>query len=112
MFKIIVLCLAVASTWASSHHPEQFLSELKNDPHATEKIYQQFCANCHAKNPLIPVGAPIVGNEADWKPRIKKGLPCLLNSTMNGIGIMPARGGCFECSDEQLTMIINYMTNQ
>jgi len=33
----------------------------------------------------------------------------LLKMTIQGVGAMPARGGCFECSDGQLKEAIIYM---
>jgi cytochrome c5 len=41
--------------------------------------------------------------------RRQLGLDILLNITVNGVGAMPARGGCFECSDEQLRTTIRYI---
>jgi len=33
----------------------------------------------------------------------------LLASVKNGLGAMPAKGLCFDCSDEDYTALINYM---
>jgi len=33
-------------------------------------------------------------------------MPVLLEHTSEGFGAMPARGGCFECTDEQLELAI------
>jgi cytochrome c5 len=112
MLKYVWIIFISNFVWSSSHHTEQFLEEMKHDPRATEKIYQQFCANCHAIHPLIPMGAPRVGVIKDWQQRQKKGLSVMLEHTLNGYHLMPARGGCFECSDEQIKMIIDYMLKQ
>lgn len=113
MLKCILLVLIQLSCWAesNSHHPQEFVSRLKDDPNAGEKIYQQFCSNCHAQKPIIPVGAPALGDEKQWINRLTKGQKILLDNTLNGYGVMPARGGCFECSDEQIQMSINYILN-
>ena len=60
---------------------------------------------------MLPLGAPIIGDEDAWKKRMSQGRATVLKHTQEGIGLMPARGGCFECSDEQLEMIVNYMIN-
>lgn len=113
MLKYLVFLFIQLSftCWAetSSHHPQEFVQGLKDDPHAGEKIYQQFCSNCHAQKPIIPVGAPAIGDEKAWVKRLSKGQKTLLENTLNGYGVMPARGGCFECSDEQIQMAINYI---
>jgi cytochrome c5 len=109
-----LFCLYFLSclTWGASHHPQVFLKSLKNDEHAAEKIYQQFCANCHAKHPLIPLGAPRIGDKSQWLQRLSHGEAEVIKHSLNGVGLMPARGGCFECSDEQIKMVINYMLKQ
>ena len=33
----------------------------------------------------------------------------LISSTINGIGVMPAKGTCMSCSDEELTAAVEYM---
>lgn len=111
MRKCLILLLVSLVVWSqnNSHRPQEFIAGLKNDPKAGEKIYQQFCSNCHAQKPLIPVGAPMIGDEKAWTKRLSKGQKMLLENTLNGYGVMPARGGCFECSDEQIQMSINYI---
>ncbi len=87
---------------AASHHPEEFLKEISGSKTEASKIVQHYCAMCHAPNPVVPVGAPLMGDEAAWKPRIKKGLDQLFTHLSEGYNAMPARGGCFECTDKQL----------
>jgi|GEM_PF-4218619 len=94
------------------HHPEEFLKSIQNDPEAGKKIYQQFCSTCHDKNPSIDLGAPRIGVHRDWDTRMKNGLDGLLTVTQVGLNQMPARGGCFECSDAQLKAAIIYMLPQ
>lgn len=65
-----------------------------------------FCANCHALKPLIELGAPKIQQVKDWESRIKKGLDKLFINTSEGLNAMPPRGGCFECTDEQLKLAI------
>jgi cytochrome c5 len=91
------------------HHPEAFIHSIQNDPAAGKKIYQQFCSTCHAEHPAISVGAPRIGKPSDWRQRMKKGLDGMLAVTTTGIRQMPPRGGCFECSDDQLKAAIQYM---
>lgn len=100
---------SLANTAPQYHHPQQFIASLKGDKNAGQKIYQHYCALCHAKNPRIPLGAPRKGIKADWQQRSKKGIDGLLKSIDGGLGAMPARGGCFECSDELLKKSIVYL---
>lgn len=112
MQRYLFWLLFTQATFSASHHPEKFLHDLKNDPHKNEKIYEVYCANCHAKKPLIPVGAPRLGDIKDWSLRLKKGKTILLKHTLEGYGLMPARGGCFECRDEDLTGVYDWMISE
>lgn len=47
------------------HHPQQTLQRIAASRHSGKKIYQSYCANCHAEDPTIPLGAPRVGHQAD-----------------------------------------------
>ena len=43
-------------------------------------------------------------------PGIAKGIDVLYESTYNGLnGVMPARGTCMDCSDEELQATVDYM---
>ena len=102
----IILGLFPIVTKAASHRPQEFLKGVKGKSDEGRQIVKHFCAVCHAKNPQIPLGAPRQDIDADWQERIKQGLGGLLENTADGLNAMPARGGCFECSDEQLTKAI------
>lgn len=91
------------------HHPQQQLARIARSKNPGEQVYQSYCANCHAEKPLISLGAPRIHSKADWQPRLHKGMPDLLKNTAEGINNMPARGGCFECSDKLLTAAVEYM---
>ena len=101
--------MLMGATFAASHHPQQFLAKIHGKPDEDVQIYKKFCSNCHDKNPMLPLGAPLVGDEQTWKRIMAQGLVSVLKRTQEGVGLMPARGGCFECSDEQLEMVVKYM---
>lgn len=106
IFIVLLVCLTSIVSWSASHHPQDFLKKIAGSKEEGEEIVQHYCANCHAVNPIIPLGAPRIGHAADWEPRIKPGIDSLLQHTDEGLNAMPARGGCFECSDEQLVLAI------
>ncbi len=91
------------------HYPALFVKQLENDPDAGKKIFNEFCSSCHGKQAVIDVNAPRIDDHASWQIRKKLGMPILLKITLTGVGAMPARGGCFECSDEQLREAIQYI---
>lgn len=107
--KILFLLLMLAvswSCWALSHRPEAFLKKIQGTPTEGLEIYRHFCGTCHNSNPQIKLGAPRKGVLSDWDFRFKNGLNLLLDHTYDGYNAMPARGGCFECTDEQLILAL------
>lgn len=93
------------------HYPATFVKQLAGDTDAGKKIFKEFCGACHDKNPAIDVNAPRIGDPR-WKSLKNAEKSALLGVTIRGVGAMPARGGCFECSDAQLEMAIEYMLDQ
>lgn len=109
LLSTIVLLLCAQSLFSASHHPQTFLKQIAGSKDEGKQIVQHFCINCHAEKPLIPLGAPRIGIAADWKPRLKQSMTVLFRNTSEGLNAMPARGGCFECTDEQLILSIMAM---
>lgn len=93
------------------HYPSTFVKQLKGDPNAGQKIFKQFCTSCHGNPPIIDIKAPHIGDKKSWQIRRQMGMQTLMKITTMGVGAMPARGGCFECSDNQLRETIRYILN-
>ncbi len=74
-----------------------------------EQMFQAACNGCHGSGDL---GAPKVGANADWAPRLSKGLDGLLKAAVNGIRAMPAKGGVADATDAELARAIVYMANK
>ena len=71
------------------------------------KLYDLNCKTCHAAG---IAGAPRTGDLAVWQVRLGKGLDNLLNTVRNGLNAMPAKGMCYDCSDDEYKALINYMS--
>lgn len=113
MIIALIILIFSSSCWSASHHPQDFLNSIAGSKKQGQSIVQHYCAVCHAVKPMIQVGAPRIDNTSDWKPRMKKGIQQLFKHTNEGLNAMPARGGCFECSDQQLMLaIIAMLPNQ
>jgi cytochrome c5 len=72
-----------------------------------EALYKQACFACHATG---AANAPKLGDKAAWAPRIKQGMPTLLQSALKGKGAMPPKGGS-TAPDAQVQAAIEYMVN-
>lgn len=102
----LILCVFFISSYAESHRPQAFLLQIQGAKDEGKHIYNHFCVNCHAKKPLIELGAPKIGDVHDWSLRLKQGMKVLFQHTDEGLNAMPPRGGCFECTDNQLLLSI------
>lgn len=72
-----------------------------------EQVYNAACAACHAAG---VAGAPKLGDNGAWAPRIATGYDTLLNSALKGKGAMGAQGGG-EYSDYEVGRAVVYMAN-
>ena len=72
-----------------------------------EDTYNKTCAICHNTG---AAGAPKLGDTAQWSARLDKGIDVLYASSINGMPpVMPAKGMCFSCSDDDLRALVDYM---
>jgi len=74
-----------------------------------EKIYQQACQMCHAAG---VAGSPMTGDVAAWSARIEQGRDKLLSNSIQGIGIMPPKGGQSQLSDEEVASAVDFLIQQ
>ncbi len=73
---------------------------------AAEVRYTQTCAVCHDQGVQ---GAPVPGVVEDWGFRLENSREDLYTNTILGVGEMPPRGACPDCTDAELRTIVDYM---
>ncbi|MCC7439247.1 MAG: cytochrome c5 family protein [Armatimonadetes bacterium] len=71
-----------------------------------EQIYQLTCHACHETGAQ---GAPRLGNREEWKERLGKGRKTLLKHSLEGFGLMPAKGGHTTLTKKQVTLALDFM---
>ena len=74
-----------------------------------EQVFNANCASCHATGVM---GAPKLGDKAAWEPRIAKGKDALYTSGLNGLKLMPPRGGNASLKDEEVKAVIDFMVSK
>ncbi|HEY0799988.1 MAG TPA: c-type cytochrome [Steroidobacteraceae bacterium] len=72
-------------------------------------LYDHSCRACHAN---AQANAPLTGDRAAWKPRIKKGGPELMRNVLTGFNGMPPGGQCFTCTPGDIEALIAFMANE
>lgn len=137
MKKIFVLSVgllvAVAAMWASANPTQMLIQRISPtaqvcvsgqdcSPEAMasssvtvaarsgQQVYDQSCAACHNSG---AAGSPRIGAAAPWQDRYdSKGFDLLVTNSINGIGAMPPKGGCMDCSDEEIAASVRYILDR
>jgi len=73
---------------------------------AGEQVYNTLCTVCHNSGVM---GAPKLGNRMDWAPRLAKGSAVLKNHALQGLNVMPPKGGMPTLSDGAVESAVDYM---
>jgi cytochrome c5 len=73
-----------------------------------KEVFANQCAACHTTG---AAGAPKLGDQAAWAPRLTQGYEALLHSALKGKGAMAAQGGG-EYNDLEIGRAVVYMANE
>ncbi len=76
---------------------------------AGEQIYQSACFACHMSG---VADAPKLDDPAAWEPRLAQGMAGLLQSSINGKGAMPPKGGFAHLTEDDLRNAIGFMLDK
>jgi cytochrome c5 len=74
-----------------------------------EKVYGATCLACHGAGVM---GAPKFADKAAWQPRIAKGSATLYTSAMDGLKMMPPKGGNMMLKDDEVKAAVDYMVSK
>jgi cytochrome c5 len=87
-----------------------------NAPHVAlsgEQVFGQVCKTCHEAG---LAGAPKMGDNAAWAPRIAQGAATLFKHAIEGFtgknGMMPAKGGNTDLADDDVERAVVYIANR
>ncbi|TXS94218.1 cytochrome c5 family protein [Parahaliea maris] len=84
---------------------------VSSGPRSGQEVFDAACMACHSTG---AGGAPIKGDVDAWAARIAKGIDTLHQHGIEGIpgtGMM-AKGGCVNCSDEEVIAAVDYMVEE
>jgi cytochrome c5 len=88
---------------------EESVAVVEVAPEGGEKVYQQACLMCHGAG---VAGSPMTGDAAAWSARITQGREKMVSNAINGIGVMPPKGGQIQLSDEEVASAVDYLVKQ
>lgn len=71
-----------------------------------EKVYTATCLACHGAGVLA---APKVGDKAAWASRVAQGKEAVYKGAIDGVRMMPPRGGNPALADDEVKAAVDYM---
>ena len=106
--SVLILATALYATATLADISDALQVAQLSDGFNPEQKYMASCFACHSTG---AAGAPKVGDgmAVEWEPRLEKGLEAVVANTVNGLNTMPAKGLCFDCTDDDLRAIVQYM---
>ncbi len=81
----------------------------KAGPADGKAVYDKVCFACHQQS---VAGSPRLGDREAWGPRIKQGVPTLVQSALKGKGAMPPRGGAPALTEAEARAAVEFMVGQ
>ena len=115
MKKLLSLLFVVlfGSVLLSSCGGESKPKEMKVNLANGKVIYDKACIACHWKG---VAGAAALDDKARWEAIAKKDMKVLHQQSIDGYqgdyGVMPAKGTCTDCTDQDMYDAIGYMMDQ
>ncbi|MDM8569604.1 c-type cytochrome, partial [Thiotrichales bacterium HSG1] len=81
-------------------------TSVTNSPKQGKDIYDITCKSCH----MVGIAkAPRITEKKDWEARLPKGKDTMVQSAINGLNIMPPKGGNSDLTDEEVKSAVLYM---
>lgn len=81
-----------------------------------QTVYNGLCINCHGLGEAMAIAFPQTGDVDAWRDRVAQGVDVLYDHAINGhtgnMGMMPARGGNPDLSDEEVKAAVDYILAQ
>jgi len=95
-----------SATAVNTEVAKNYVANLENG----KKVYSRVCIACHMTG---VAGAPALKDKTRWGEIAAKGMKQLHHDAINGFtgktGVMPAKGGCSDCSGEDIYDAVAYM---
>ena len=114
MKKVVSLILSVMLVGfmvvgCGNSGPKEMVANIENG----KVVYEKACIACHWKG---VAGAAALSDKARWGEIAAKGMATIHQHSITGYtgtyGVMPERGTCLTCTDQDMFDAISYMMSQ
>ena len=104
----LIASVAFVATASIADNAETLQLAQVSDGFDAEAKYMASFFACHSTG---AAGAPKVGAGmmSEWDSRMEKGMDAVVTNAINGVNAMPAKGLCFDCSDDDIRALVAYM---
>jgi len=111
MFSVVLFsCGGSGSSSSEAEKSDKITANIENG----KVVYEKVCIACHMTG---VAGAAALTDKPRWEEMAAKGMKTLHNSVIDGIaegqyGVMPPKGSCPDCSDQDLFDAVSYMLKE
>ena len=105
LFKVLMTGLLLNGCAAFAAYAAD-AADVANLTERQAQLLANNCVQCHAR---AQIGAPIMGNAADWKERSRQGEEKMLMNVVAGLRGMPPLGYCSACNEQDFRAMIRFM---
>jgi cytochrome c5 len=108
---LLALSCTDDSARVSMEESQEIQKIFQSAPQSAEVMekWARSCALCHVNG---EGGAPRMGDEETWRPRLAKGEVELYLNTLEGFNRMPPLGYCMDCEATDFVAMINLMSRR
>lgn len=103
---MLVATLLVSGSVFAGNESQPLLLAAVSEGFNAEATFNATCAACHNAG---VANAPKSDDAAAWNTRMEKGMDAVMANVINGINAMPAKGLCFNCTDDDLKAVVEFM---
>ena len=84
------------------------IGDASADDQPGRSLYESVCSACHSPQNVM-VSSPKAGDRLEWARRLRKGFDEVTRNAIDGVGAMPPKGGCAQCTPEEIRRAIEFM---
>jgi len=89
--------------------PKKIVDALSTTKKPSGRSGKEIYAKCQGCHNVGVGGAPKYGDKSAWVSRIERGIEDVLVVAKKGKGMMPPKGTCMDCTDDELKAVVQYM---